>query len=169
MWDPKPSWVSLTSTQQTELDEFAQIPGWRLVSKDSIPTVFPDSFRRKLDSAVMIAAPTSSGGTYLVCNALRVDSRTKAVDQEPFAIIYHSTGADPSGMFLHHGNWRHRTQTPPSDFWDQVGESGVGNYFLTNPPSGLTSGSLDQLPPGHRDAFDSAVSYYRSQWSRGSE
>jgi hypothetical protein len=166
MWDPSPSWVSLTAVQQAELDQFARIPGWRLLSQESIPSVFPDSFKRKLDSAIMIAAPTSSGGTYLVCNALRADSRTRAVDQEPFAIIFHSTGADPSGMFLHHGNWPERTQPAPPGFWTHVQESGVGNFFLTNPPSGLTSGALAQLPAGHREAFDSAVSYYRSGWSK---
>lgn len=166
MWDPKPSWVSLTSSQQRELDEFARIPGWRMLSQESIPSVFPESFRRKFDSAIMIAAPTSSGGTYLVCNALRADFRAKAVDQEPFAVIFHSTGADPSGMFLHHGNWPHRTQPPPAGFWDHIQKSGVGNFFLTDRPSGLTSGALDQLPPGHREAFDSAVSHYRSEWRK---
>jgi hypothetical protein len=162
MREPKSSWVSLTSSQQQELQGFATMPGWKLLSQDSIPTVFPQDFRHKLDSAVMIAAPTSSGGTYLVCNALRADLRTREIDQEPFAVIVHSTGLDPRGMFLHHGDWPDRTQTPPQAFWSSVDESGVGDYFLSNPPSGLNSGTLDELPRGHRAAFDSAISHYRS-------
>lgn len=159
---PKPSWLNLTLTQQQELDAFSRMPGWRLLSKESLPTVFPQSFREKLDSGIVIAAPTSSGGTWLVFNALRVDSRDQAIDQEPFAIIVHSTGAASSGMFLHHGDWPGRTESPPSGFWDRVQESGIGNYFYSNPPSGLTSGDLYQLPPGHREAFEKVTAYHRS-------
>ena len=133
-----------------------------MLSQGSIPTVFPVDFREKLDSGVMIAAPTSSGGTYVVFNALRVDPRDRAVDQEPFAIIVHSTGAAASGMFLHHGDWEGRTEHPSREFWSQVDDSGIGNFFLANPPSGLSSGTLDQLSDGHREAFESAISYLRS-------
>ena len=159
---PKSSWVSLSSTQRDELHRFAQLPGWRLVSSESIPTIFPSAFRSKLDSGVMIAAPTSSGGTYLVFNARRVDFKDRAIDQEPFAVIVHSSGPDPSGMFLHHGDWEGRTETPYSSFWSQVDESGVGDYFLANPPSGRTSGSLDELSRGDRGAFETAIRYLRS-------
>ena len=161
----EPSWISLTTTQQSELQPFDLTAGWQVLSHQSIPTVFPEPFRNKLDSAVVISAPTSSGGTWLVFNALRPDRRAGQIDQEPFAIIIHSTGADPSGMFLHHGKWRGRSQKPPDGFWAHVDESGIGNYFLANPPSELTQGPLDQLPAGHREAFESATMHYRS--SRG--
>src|SRR5262245_14805458 len=159
---PRPSWISLTSTEQAELHPFAMTPGWQLVSRESIPSVFPPEFRKKFDSAVVISAPTSSGGTWLVFNALRPDRPAGQIDQEPFAIIVNSSGADPSGMFLHHGKWRGRSQKPPHGFWAQVDESGIGNYFFANPRSGLTQGPLDQLPTGHREAFESATRHYRS-------
>ena len=163
---PKPSWFSLTTTQQRELEAYARMPGWRILSKESLPTVFPPTFRRKLDSGVLIAGPTSSGGTYLVCNALRVDARARAIDQEPFAVIVHTAGASTAAMFLHHGTGPRRTQPPPPGFWEQVAESGVGNYFLVNPPSGTTGGTLDQLPADHRAAFDSAISHVRASTRR---
>lgn len=162
MHTPEPSWISLTTTQQSELEPFVQLAGWQILSRQSIPTVFPARFRDKLDSAVVISAPTSSGGTWLVFNAVRPDRPAGKLDQEPFAVIFHSTGADSSGMFLHHGNWPGRSEVPPKGFWRHVDESGIGDYFFANPPSDLTSGTLDQLPPGHRAAFDSATSYYRS-------
>ena len=84
------------------------------------------------------------------------------MDEEPFAVIVNSTGAHHSGMFLHHGNWPNRTQKAPQAFWDHVKESGVGNYFLTNPPSGASSGTLENLPHGQQAAFDSIVSRLRS-------
>lgn len=167
MKQPVPSWISITTTQQDELAAFVPMSGWCLVPKAGIPTLFPAPFRQKFDSALAIAAPTSSGGTYLVFNALRVEPRSREIDQEPFAIIVHSTGPAVSGMFLHHGNWPDRTRRPPAAFWAHVDESGVGDYFLTYPPSALTTGTLDELPPGHREAFDRAISYYRSGLSTG--
>lgn len=158
--------ISLTSTQQRELEGFARVPGWRILSKESLPTVFPLAFRRKLDSGVVIAGPTSSGGTYLVCNALRADARARAIDHEPFAVIVHSTGASTSAMFIHHGDWLQRTQPAPPGFWERVAESGVGNYFLANPPGGSTGGALDQLPVEHRAAWDSAISHLRASTRR---
>lgn len=38
-----------------------------------------------------------------------------------------------------------RTTTDvPKELWDHVNESGVGNYFYTNPPAGLSSGTLNE-------------------------
>ena len=84
----------------------------------------------------MIVAPTSTGGTYLVTSTLRVDTKDQAIDQEPFGLIVHSTGASPMGMFLHHGDWEGRTEYPPQRFRDEVSESGIGDYFFTNPTFG---------------------------------
>ncbi len=158
---PQPSWVSLTTSQQDEIAKYASCPGWQILSQDSIPSVFPEGFRQKLDSAVVIGAPTSSGGTYVVFNAKRVDEKARMIDDEPFAVIVNSTGPDVSGMFLHHGDWETRTQPGPTEFWEQVDESGVGNYMFTNPPSGQSSGDLSDLPAGDRAAFDSAVRHLR--------
>jgi len=66
MFKPEPSWISLTTTQQAEIQPFALTAGWQMLSHQSIPTLFPQRFRKKLDSAVVISAPTSSGGTWLV-------------------------------------------------------------------------------------------------------
>ena len=115
-----------------------------------------------MDGAVMIAAPTSTGGTYLVFNARRVDTKDRAIDQEPFAIINHSTGPSSAGMFIHHGDWEGRTETAPQEFWDHVEESGIGDYFFSNPPAGLLSGTFAQLPKGDRGAFEQAIILIRS-------
>jgi hypothetical protein len=96
-------------------------------------------------TAVFITAPTSTGGTCLVNNNLRVDHKAGAIDQQPFALIVHFTGPSPNGMLVHHGKWKGRTTIPPKEFWDHVNESGAENYFYTNPPSGLNGGTLDQL------------------------
>jgi hypothetical protein len=162
---PKPSWIRLTPSQQRELDSIVPTPGRRLVPKENIPSVFPVSFREKMDSAVMISAPTSTGGTFLVFNAIRLDAKAMAFDQEPFAIIVHTTGSDSEGLFLHHGSWEGRTEHPSTAFWDELSKSNVGNYFLSAPPSGMKSGSLEQLPVGHRKAFAEITEWIRREHS----
>ena len=149
----KTNWVQLSTSQQDEISKYSNVSGWRIIRKESIPSVFPQDFRKKMDSAMLIEAPTSTGGTYLVFNARRVDSNDKAIDQEPFGMIVHSTGPASSGMFCHHGDWPGRTTKPPSAFWKHVIESGIGNYFLSNPPTGAQSGSLAELPEGDHEAF----------------
>jgi hypothetical protein len=88
----KPSWINLKSSQRDELDRLVRPPGWCLVSRSDLPSIFPHSLREKIDSALMIAAPTSTGGTYLAFSANRVDSKARAIDVEPFGVIVHSTG-----------------------------------------------------------------------------
>lgn len=155
---PKENFIALSPEQQKELAELASTPGWRVVSRDSLPSVFSDSFRSKLDSAVLMVSGTVHGTTTLVCNAARVDIAARAIDEEPFAVVVYPSGVSNGGMFLHHGDWPGRTASAPPEFWEQVAVSGVSNYFLSHPPADVTSGPLVTLPSGQRQAFDAVVS-----------
>ena len=159
----KPNWFSLSDDQQQELNRVALSPGWRIVRGAELPSVFPEDFRAKIDSALVVAAPTSTGGTYLAYSASRVDYKDRQIDIEPFGLIVHSTGPSSSGVFLHHGDWQGRSEAPPAGFWDVVGQSGIGDYFHSNPPMGLREGTLEQLPKGHRGAFDALVHEIRAR------
>jgi hypothetical protein len=159
----KPSWIDLTGDQRDELHHLVEPPGWRLVTPEALPSAIPYSLREKIGVALMIGTPTSTGGTYLVFSAHRVDYRARAIDIEPFGAIVHSTGPGPSGVFVHHGSWADRTRAAPAGFWEEIKRSGVDNYFLANPPNGLTSGTLAQLPNGDRGAFDAIVRQIRSR------
>lgn len=159
----KVSWINLSSTQQDELNLPLRSPGWRLLSGNELPSVFPETFRKNIDSALLISAQTSTGGTYLAFSANRVDGKDKAIDIEPFGLILHSTGPSPSGVFIHHGAWESRTEHPPPAFWEEVSKSGIGQYFLTNPPGILREGTLAQLPRGHRGAFEALVREIRAR------
>lgn len=159
----KPNWIPITPEQQDELNVCVPVPGWRIVPRNELPSVFPPAFLEKIDSAVVIAAPTSTGGTYLVYSANRVDFKDGAIDIEPFGLIVHSTGPSSSGVFLHHGDWEGRTEPAPSRFWDDVQESGVGDWFIANPPQGITEGTLEQLPKGHPGAFDAMTREIRAR------
>ncbi len=157
------SWINLSTKQQDELGLPIRSPGWRLLPGRELPSVFPDTFRKKIDSALLISAQTSTGGMYLAFSANRVDGRDQAIDIEPFGMILHSTGPNPSGVFIHHGTWEGRTEYPSPAFWEEVSRSGIGHYFLTNPPGNLREGTLAQLPKGHRGAFEALVHEIRAR------
>jgi hypothetical protein len=96
-------------------------------------------------------------------SANRVDQSASHIDIQPFGLIVHSSGPGASGVFLQHGNWDGRSASPPTGFWESVDASGIGDYFLANPPHGLRDGTLGQLPKGHRGAFDAIVAEIRAQ------
>ena len=98
----KTIWRPLSDEQRTEVEDLMPPKGsYRIWSQSQIPSIFSPSFREKMDSALAIATETSTGGTYLVAVASRVDFKDRAIDQEPFGIIVHSTGAGASRVFLH--------------------------------------------------------------------
>jgi len=153
----RPRYIKLGREEQIEVEQLAEAPGWCIIPKEKIPKVFPEDFREKMDSAVIVASGTPAGVTYLMCNARRVDWKDRAIDQEPFGIVVLPAGASTGGMFIHHGDWEGRTMHPPKEFWECVIASGAGNYFCSNPPTGKTSGSLAELPPGDKEAFERII------------
>jgi hypothetical protein len=157
------SWVSLTPEQRADLNRFMIPPGWRIVPQVALPMVFPDALRSKVDAALAVTAPTSTGGTYLIFSAIRPDTKEQALDVEPFGLIVDSSGPSSSGVFLHHGEWQGRTKPAPQEFWDSVERSGVGDYFFANPPEGKSAGSLDDLPIEHSGAFAAMVRALRAR------
>lgn len=159
----KESWINISTEQQDELNQYTRQPGWRVVAQGALPGVFPERLRNKIDSALAIAAETSTGGTYLVFSALRVDSKDRAIDMQPLGLIVHSTGVSSSGVFLDHGDWPGRTESAPPEFWEQVNRDGVGDYFYARPPADKTSGTLEDLSIQHRGAFRAAVQAIRNR------
>jgi hypothetical protein len=107
-----------------------------------------------MTSALLMWERTSSGSIYLVCNGIRHDVKDNALDQEPFGIVVHSSGASPSGIFIHHGDWRRRT-TPITPAVSQVLDStSLGNYFpLGETPSGSSGPLADLSDTSHEGAF----------------
>ena len=96
-----------------------------------------------------------------MCNAVRVDEKVGMLDHEPFAVSVLSSGASTGGIFVHHGDWEGRSEAAPTGFWDKVEESGIGDYFLANPPSNSTGGALGDLPTSHQNAFYRSVELLR--------
>jgi hypothetical protein len=97
----------------------------------------------------------------MVFNNYRVDFRAQMVNQEPFAIIYHTTGVGSVGMFVHHGDWPELSFLPPASLWTSIDRYGIGDFFLAQPVGGKTSGSLDKLSGGDQSAFFAVVDLIR--------
>jgi hypothetical protein len=143
----KTSFIPLTSDKAVELQSLLpadpSIPWYSVIPQEKIPSVFPESFRSKLDHAVVMGSGDASGRIYLVINAQRVDIKASAIDQEPFGIVFDNGNPGQSGVFVHHGSWSGRTESSISpEFWEHVAASGVGNYY---PPPSLPSGTSGQL------------------------
>lgn len=157
----KVSFVHLPEEAQIELAQYTIVPGFRVVSAASLPSALPQAFREKIDVAMLIAQQTSTGGLYMVFNNYRIDVKARAVDQEPFAVIQHTTGIGSVGMYVHHGVWPGRTFIPSTGLWDSIDRYGIGNFYLANPIGGKTSGPLEELSVGDRSAFNIVMNYIR--------
>jgi hypothetical protein len=79
------------------------------------------------------------------------------LDIHPMGIAVYSSGASTGMIIIHHGRWVGRTTTLPADFWNVVPACSTGSYFFARPPEGKTAGSLDELGPGQKFAFQRIV------------
>jgi hypothetical protein len=158
------SWIRLTPEQRVELSGVFGSSGWRRITRDELPSVFPANLRAKIDSALLITADTTTGGTYFIVSAWRLDRKDRAFDLEPFGLIIHESGAGDEGVFIHHGEWQDRTLPIPSELLDRIDSEGVGDYLWATPPEGETQGDLIGLSPlPHRGAFREAVREIRAR------
>ena len=145
-----PSFIPLTEEKAKEVKRLftsdSSEPWFKVIPKEKIPGVFPESFRAKFDHAVVMGSGDASGKVYLVINAQRVDFKASAIDQEPFGVVFNNDIPSESGVFIHHGGWQGRTESGVTpQFWSHVAASGIGNYY---PPPSLppnSEGSLHDL------------------------
>jgi hypothetical protein len=162
----KASWVNLQSTQRDLLEAWARGgSGYRVLSPVDIVGLLPAGLHPKIQSVVLMVAPTSTGGVYVIANNHRVDRRAWAIDQEPFGSIIDSTGARAQAVVIHHGSWPGRTIRPPTAFWDHLDRSGIGTFFpLSTLPEG-SSGPLEDLQElSHLAAFENFKMRFRSSY-----
>jgi hypothetical protein len=80
----KPHWFSLSADQQNELGLVVPTSRWHIIPRVELPSVFPATFRERIDSAIVVSTPTSTGGVYLAYCANRVDLRTTASTSSPW-------------------------------------------------------------------------------------
>ena len=154
---------NFSSEQQERLTKLVPETGWSILSSTELVGILPDRYVAKLDSVIAVSCPTSSGGTCLLLNSLRVDAGTRLIDQDPLGMFVSSTGVSSSAVLVHHGDWDNRSWEASSDLWRDVEESGIGKYYLSNPPEGRDSGSLAELPNGTSGALENVLQALRAQ------
>jgi hypothetical protein len=154
--------------QRDRLETLVPESGWSILSSTELSGIFPERYIAKIDSVIGVSCPTSSGGTCLMLNSLRVDARTRLIDQDPLGVFVGSTGESVIGVQVHHGDWDDRSWEASTTLWREVEESGIGKYYHSNPPSGLRSGSLADLPKGTSGALNTVLRALRAQKSTSS-
>jgi len=151
--------LQLTSTQKSEFEEIADsLPygdGYIKLTQNKLPSVIPESLRRKMPLSILMFEKTTNGRTYIVSNGIRHDEKANNLDQEPFGVVVYTTGSSPVGVFIHHGTWRRRTIPIPQDIKGVLTSTGLGDYFpLTDIPT-ASSGQLSELKKtSQEDAFN---------------
>ena len=157
---PKFNYVVISLEAQAAIDEFVAGfggDGWKIVGFDDLPAGLPEGLRKKCDSAVVVVSGSAGTRAFAVWNNLRYDERAGEIDQHPFAVMLVSGSTVPTASIVDHGNWQDRSTHASPEFVQHVQASGIGNYFLANPPTATASGSLDELEGGIRDAFAQGV------------
>lgn len=156
--------LSLTSSQQAEFEDLASglgtASGYRWLSSTELPTAVPESLRRKLTSALLMWERTSSGMTQIVCNGVRFDQKAHALDQEPFGVVVHTSGASTGGVFIHHGDWAGRSLPVTSEVREVLESTSLGNYFPLGEVPSSSSGPLSDLSQtSHEGAFRAVINH----------
>lgn len=152
------SWIRLNDDARAELSQYSRTVGWTRLTAEKLPLAVPLSLRAKIDSAVAITTPTSTGGTYVVFSMWRRDTKDSAFDNEPFGLIVHSSGASEAALFLHHGDWEGRTERVPEHVWDEIEHAEIGNLLWAKPPLDQSNGQLsDLVGTPHDGAFQAMI------------
>jgi len=120
--------------QKQRLRETLPEAGWAILSSTELTGILPEPYLAKVDSVIGVSTPTSSGGTCLVFTSLRVDLRSRLIDQDPLGMFVTSTGISSTAVLVHHGDWDQRSWEASSGLWRELEESGIGKYYLSNPP-----------------------------------
>jgi hypothetical protein len=100
---------TFSTEQRQRLQRLVPETGWSILSSTELSGILPDRYVAKIDSVIGVSCPTSSGGTCLMLNSLRVDTRTRLIDQDPLGMFVSSTGVSSSGVLVHHGDWDDRS------------------------------------------------------------
>ena len=152
----------------SERDEFERIArdigaqsGYVRLSTGDLPAAIPLSLRSKLTGAMMMWEQSIGGSVYLVFNGVRLDEKDNALDQEPFGIAVNSSGADTSGVFIHHGDWEGRTVQLSTADSDLLQSTALGEYFpLGDIPQGSNGSLSDLAKTSHEGAFNRMMAHF---------
>lgn len=148
------SYINTSGIERAACEALCPVGEYRVVGRDAIPSFIPSGLRSKADGALEVASGSPSGTMMLMVNMHRVDQKDRAIDQEPFAIVFNGPTAALSGCIIHHGNWPNRTASPPPEFWQAMAASGLGNcYPFSELPPNAAGPISEMAVQSQHDAF----------------
>lgn len=165
-------WFNIDSQNRAEWDALCPPGQYRVIKPENLPGPLPSALTDKFDSLLVLASGATDGTTYFMLNGNRVEHPSNkqpsgAIDQQPFGIAFLGSSSIGSGCLVQHGNWSGRTTTPPSDFWDHVQASGIGQVYPISELPSSPSGRLEDLRvSSQKEAFNTCVIQIRSKFQQ---
>ena len=150
----KPSYLSLDETQRDGLQSFlSRGDGFYHVQHQELTPFIPSGLLVKWDSALAIVSGGGTSNGVLVLLGHRIDLPAGTLDHHPYAVAVSGSAPGHSAVLVDHLSTVSRSLTLPSEFTAGFWASGVSNYYYNNPPYGVSSGSLPDLPAPARAAL----------------
>jgi len=159
----QPSFVSLEEPARAEIQSLVRRgDGFFHLAAQELPSAITGSLRPKWDSALAIVSGSAGSNGVVVLLGHRIDSKAGKMDHHPFAVAISSSVADSSGVFVNHLSSTSRSIDLPTGFATAFVNSNISNYYYDNPPFGVASGSLPQLPEPAREALGKVVTLLKT-------
>jgi hypothetical protein len=157
--------VPISSSEREEFEHIARDvgseSGYVRLSTGEIPSAIPLSLRSKLTGAMMMWEQSTDGSVYLIFNGVRLDAKDNTLDQEPFGVAVNSSGADSSGVFIHHGDWEGRTVELSTASSNLLESTSLGQYFpLVHFPDASSGPLSDLAKTSHEGAFNRMMAHF---------
>ncbi len=115
------------------------------VAPSALSGLVSDGLLSKANSVLVMASASGSTSVY-VANINRVDMPASAIDQEPYIAAFDHGASAASGGYVHHGNWKGRTDVLGQLLYDAVSASGITACFPLREMPASSSGVLQDLP-----------------------
>lgn len=152
------NWFPITQESRAKWEEICPPGEFRVISgsaMQNLSTILPPELTNQYHSVLIAGSPVIGGTVYYMANGNRIDASGSAIDQMPFGLAFVGQNASGSACLVQHGNYENRTTYPPVDFWAQVRESGIYNYYPLQELPDQNSGKLSELNvKSQQDAFD---------------
>ncbi len=152
------NWFPITQENLNKWEEICPPNEYRVISGSAMPNlsaILPLELTTQYHSVVIAGSPVLGGTVYYMANGNRIDARKNAIDQMPFGIAFVGQTASGSACLIQHGDYENRTTYPPIDFWEQVRQSGIYNYYPLQELPEKSAGKLSDLNvKSQLDAFE---------------
>lgn len=152
------NWFPVTQESRNKWEEICPPNEFRVISgsaMQSLTTILPSDLTNQYHSVVIAGSPVAGGTIYYMANGNRIDASGSAIDQMPFGLAFIGQNASGSACLIQHGDYENRTTYPPVDFWAQVKQSGIYNYYPLQELPDKSAGKLSELNvKSQQEAFE---------------